>query len=98
MILHLAVARFKPGTDAAIIKKFFEELGTLHHEVPGIVSYSWGVNDSPEGFSQGFTHGMAMTLRDADARVAYLNHPKHIALKQAVLPHLDNVVVLDYPV
>ena len=98
MILHLAVARFKPGTDPAIIQNFFEGIGTLHHDVPGIVNYSWGLNDSPEGMSQGFTHGMAMTLRDAQVRKAYLNHPKHLALKQAVLPHLDHVVVVDYPV
>ena len=98
MILHLAVARFKNGTDPEIIRNFFEEIGTLHHDVPGIVNYSWGVNDSSEGLSQGFTHGMAMTLRDAQVREAYLKHPRHLALKQAMLPHLDNVLVVDYPV
>ena len=98
MILHIALAQFKPSTDPALIKKFFEDIGGLRHDVPGIVNYSWGVNDSPEGLSQGFTHALTMTFRDAQVREAYLNHPKHLALKQAALPHVGNIVVVDYPV
>ena len=98
MILHIALVQFKPGTDPALIKRVFEDLGALHHHVPGIVNYSWGENDSPEGLSQGFTHALTMTFRDAEVRDAYLKHPKHLALKQAALPHLVNIVVVDYPV
>ena len=97
MILHLVVARFKPGTDPAVIRKFFEDLDALRSILPGIVSYTWGENDSPEGLSQGFTHALEMKLRDAAARDEYLNHPAHLALKQAIFPHLDNVIVVDYP-
>ena len=98
MILHIALAQFKPGTDPVLITKVFENLGALRHDVPGIVNYSWGENDSPEGLSHGFTHALTMTFRDAEVRDAYLNHPKHLALKQAALPHLVNIVVVDYPV
>jgi hypothetical protein len=64
--------------------------------VPGILDYSWGANNSPEGLSQGFTHAFVMTFRDVAARDAYLPHPAHEKVKQQILPHVEAVIVFDY--
>ena len=66
--------------------------------IPGIEDYVSGANCSPEGLNQGYTHGLVMTFTDAAARDAYLPHPDHERVKQAVLPHVESVVVFDFEV
>jgi len=93
---HLALAKFKAGTSDQAIRDFFEAIGRVCQLVPGILDYSWGVNNSPEGLSQGFTHGFVMTFKDAATREAYLHHPAHEKAKNGILPSLEAVVVFDY--
>jgi hypothetical protein len=93
---HIALVKFKPGTTEQIIRESFEAIGKLRETIPGILDYSWGPNNSPEGWNQGFTHAFVMTFQDASARDAYLPHPAHERVKQLVLPHIEAVVVLDY--
>ena len=69
---HLALAKFKPGTSDKQITDFFEAIGKLREVIPGILDYSWGANNSPEGLNQGFTHAFVMTFKDAPARDRYL--------------------------
>jgi hypothetical protein len=96
-VKHIAIARFKPATSEQQISDFFEAVGRMREHVPGILDYSWGVNDSPEGLSQGFTHALVMTFRDAAAREACLRHPAHEQAKAGILPFVEAVVVVDYP-
>jgi hypothetical protein len=93
---HIALVKFKPGTGGQIIRESFEAIGKLRETIPGILEYSWGPNNSPEGWNQGFTHAFVMTFQDASARDAYLPHPAHERVKQLVLPHVEAVVVVDY--
>ena len=95
---HLALAKFKPGTSDKQITDFFEAIGKLREVIPGILDYSWGANNSPEGLNQGFTHAFVMTFKDAPARDRYLPHPAHEKLKAGIFPHLEAVVVFDYDV
>lgn len=95
---HIALVKFKPGTDDKQVTHFFEAIGKLRDSIPGILDYSWGKNNSPEGLHQGFTHAFVMTFKDAAARDAYLPHPAHEKVKQLVLPHVESVVVFDYEV
>ena len=93
---HIAIAKFKPGTSDKQIADFFEAIGRIRDVVPGILDYSWGVNNSTEGLSQGFTHAFVMTFKDATTREAYLHHPAHEKAKNGILPSVEAVVVLDY--
>ena len=96
MIKHLALAKFKPGTGDKQITDFFEAIGRVRDLVPGILDYSWGVNNSPEGLNQGFTHAFVMTFKDAATREAYLHHPAHEKAKNGILFSIEAVVVFDY--
>ena len=49
----------------------------LNGKIPGIVSFEYGVNDSPENLNKGFTHVYLLTFDDTGARDAYLPHPEH---------------------
>ncbi|MCU6243890.1 Dabb family protein [Enterobacter asburiae] len=65
-------------------------------QVEGVISMVWGVNDSPEAKSAGFTHCVLMTFADEAARQRYLPHPAHDALKSIFRPVLQDIVVLDF--
>jgi len=95
---HIAIVKFKPATGDREITDFFAAIGKLRDVIPGILDYSWGRNNSPEGLDQGFTHAFVMTFKDARSRDAYLPHPAHEKVKQLVLPHVESVVVFDYEV
>jgi len=49
----------------------------LKGKIPGIVSFEYGLNNSPENLNKGFTHVYLLTFKDAAARDAYLPHPEH---------------------
>jgi hypothetical protein len=59
-------------------------------------SFRAGVNSSPEGLNQGFTHGFVMAFDDATARDEYLVHPDHEKVKERFLPLVENVLVFDF--
>ena len=96
LLKHIAIAKFKPGTSDKQIGAFFEAIGRIREVVPGILDYSWGVNNSTEGLSQDFTHAFVMTFKDAATRETYLRHPAHENAKNGILPSIEAVVVLDY--
>ena len=93
---HMVLLRFKPSATADTIARLFPELAALKATIPGIVHFSGGLYDSPEGLNQGFTHGFLMTFENAAARDHYLAHPEHELVKQKFLPLVDNVVAFDY--
>ena len=95
-IKHIALFKFKDGTAQEQIDKVLEELMDLSESIPGIEDYVAGLNNSPEGLNQGFTHGFVMTFLDAAARDAYLTHPDHERAKALVLPYVANVIIFDY--
>ena len=95
-VKHVALVKFKPGTRDETITECFESIGRLRSVIPGIGDYSWGANNSPEGLSQGFTHGFVMTFRDSASRDTYLVHPEHEKVKDLVLPDVESVLIFDY--
>jgi hypothetical protein len=78
----------------------FAELAGLKETIPGLLSFAGGPYASPEGLNRGFTHGFAMTFRDAKARDGYLPHPDHERVKESILPllegGLDGVLAFDF--
>lgn len=98
MIRHILLVKFKDSatsSDIELIKSLFM---AMPEKVEGVVSVEWGVNDSPEGKNQGYTHSVLMTFANEAGRKNYLPHPEHEALKQVFGPLLDDIVVFDYQV
>jgi hypothetical protein len=97
-VKHVALLKFKEGTSQEQIDEVFSQLMDLSENIPGIEDYVAGPNNSPEGQSEGFTHGFVMTFHDAAARDAYLPHPEHQKFTEGAMPILEKVVVLDFEV
>jgi hypothetical protein len=97
-VKHVALLKFKEGTTPEQIDDVFSQLLDVSENVPGIDDYVSGPNNSPEGLSEGFTHGFVMTFHDAAARDAYLTHTDHERFKSNALPVIDKVIVFDFEV
>jgi len=80
----------------------FAALRGLADEIPGILAFEGGANNSPEGLARGFTHAFSMDFADEETRERYLPHPAHKAAQktmQVVLDECDDcVLVFDFQI
>ena len=76
-VRHVVVFKYKPEATPAQIQQVTDAFRALAKSIPGITGFEDGVNNSPEGKNQGFTHVYLLTFTDAAARDAYLPHPEH---------------------
>lgn len=97
-IQHLVLVKFKPEVDNDTIEKLFAQLEELKQLIGGISYFAGGPYSSHEGLNQGYTHGFVMTFDSVEARDAYLPHPEHERVKEAILPHVDGVVAFDFEI
>jgi quinol monooxygenase YgiN len=97
-VKHTVFLKFRDTTTPEQIEQVFNDLLDLSEAVEGIEDYVAGPNISPQGLSQGYTHGFIMTFADAAARDAYLPHPEHKAFEEKALPLIESVAVVDFEV
>ena len=97
-IRHIVVFDYKDDATQEEIQQVTEAFSDLQHEIPGILSFEHGVNNSPEGKNKGFTHVYLVTFEDEEARDKYLPHPEHKAFGELLgeLDILEDVFVIDY--
>lgn len=96
VLRHVVFFSFKEGTSEAEIKIVVDAFRDLQNKIPGIESFEWGVNSSPEGINKGLTHAFTLTFLSNEARDAYLPHPDHKAFGAILGPFLEDVMVVDY--
>jgi len=96
VLRHVVLFKFKEGTSTQDIKKVEEAFSELPSKIPQIMSYEWGLNNSPEGLEKGFTHCFFLTFKSEEDRAIYLPHPDHKVFGQVLSPYLDDVLVVDY--
>ncbi len=95
---HLVLFQFKDDAPVDQVQGFLHTLSALPWRIPGITGLQAGANNSPEGLSQGFTHGAIMTFNDVSARDAYAQHSDHEALVKVAEPILKEAFVFDFEV
>ena len=95
-VKHIAFFKFKADRTPAQIAEVFRIIEDLPKRIPGVLSLTWGPNNSPDGLDQGYTHSFIMTFESAAARDAYLPHPVHQAAVKLVVPQLESVIVCDH--
>ncbi|WP_341937924.1 Dabb family protein [Marinimicrobium sp. C2-29] len=99
-VRHIVVFQYEDSATDNQIEQVTEAFRSLEDEVPGIVAFEDGVNNSPEGLNKGFTHVYMVTFEDANARDEYLPHPKHKKFVELMeeLDILEDVFVIDYSI
>ncbi len=76
-VKHVVVFKYKASATPAQINEVTEAFKALKGKIPGILSFEYGTNNSPEGLNKGFTHVYLLTFESEAARNAYLPHPEH---------------------
>ena len=97
-VRHVVVFKYKPGAAADKVQQVTEAFRGLRTRIPGITAFEDGVNNSPEGKNQGFTHVYLLTFESVAARDAYLPHPEHKKFGELLgtLGVLEDAFVVDY--
>lgn len=95
---HIVIFKYKPSATEQQIAEVNQQFAALQNEIPGIVSFERGINDSPENKNQGFSHVYSMTFESPEARDNYLPHPKHQEFGEFLgeLDILEDAFVVDY--
>ncbi|MCO6046675.1 Dabb family protein [Aeoliella sp. ICT_H6.2] len=96
MIRHVVLLQFKEGTSKEKIAEIEQAFASLPEKIEEIADLEWGLNNSPEGLSSGFTHCFLVTFNSDADRAAYLPHPEHIKFAGLLRPHVEEVLVVDY--
>ena len=93
---HVVMFGFADGTTTDQVDEIVRRFTALKGMIPGIESFEWGINNSPEGLDRGHSHCFVLTFASESDRDAYLPHPEHVAFADFVRPHIAHVTVLDY--
>ena len=99
-VKHVVVFKYKATATPAQITEVTEAFKALKKTIPGILSFEYGTNNSPENLNKGFTHIYLLTFKDAAARDAYLPHPEHKKFGELLgrLGVLEEPFVVDFEV
>ena len=97
-VRHVVVFKYKQGASAEKIQQVTQAFRDLQKKIAGITGFEDGVNNSPEGKNQGFTHVYLLTFESVAARDAYLPHPEHKKFGELLgtLAVLEDAFVVDY--
>lgn len=96
ILRHIVNLKFKENLSQKEVDDAVTTFENLKNEIPEISHLEWGVNDSTEGHSKGFTHTFTLTFNDANAREIYLFHEAHLKLVNKVGPLLADAFIMDY--
>jgi len=97
-IRHIVIFKYKDESPSDQIQQVTNAFRALQSQIPGILSFEHGVNNSPEGANLGFTHVYTLTFENTQARDTYLPHPQHVLFGE-LLKHLDileDAFIVDY--
>lgn len=99
-VKHIVVFKYKSTATPAQIDQVTSAFLDLKTKIPGITSFEYGVNNSPENLNNGFTHAYLLTFKNAQSRDNYLPHPEHKKFGELVakLGVLEEPFVVDFEV
>ena len=97
---HIVVFKYKASATPGQIEEVSQAFKALKGKIPGIISFEYGVNNSPENLNHGFTHVYLVTFENVAARDAYLPHPEHQKFGELLekLGVLQEAFVVDFSV
>lgn len=96
MLRHAVFFKFKESSSKEDIQKVVDAFAALPEKIDAISDFQYGVNNSPEGLDDGFTHAFLLTFENEAGRAEYLPHPAHKAFGDVLRPHMEDVFVIDY--
>ena len=96
VLRHIVVFKFKEDASTSAIEVVNKAFEDLQRSIPEIKEFEWGLNNSPEGLDQDFTHVYTVTFHSEEDRAIYLPHPEHMAFVESIGPVVEKAFVVDY--
>ncbi len=96
VLRHIVNLKYKEDATKEQVDEAVNMFLNLKNEIPEIANIEWGLNDSKEGHSEGFTHTFTITFNNENGREIYLFHKAHLDLVSKVGPIIGGVFVMDY--
>jgi hypothetical protein len=93
---HVVILKFKDDAPPAEVAKIENSFVALKSKIPLVKDLEWGINESPEGLDQGFTHVYFVTFENKADLENYLPHPEHAAFVELLKTQIEKVLVMDY--
>ena len=94
---HVVLFKFKETVSAGTVAGIEGAFRDFCASLPFVKDLEWGLNSSPEGLNEGFTHCFIVTFDGPGGRDAYLPHPAHQAFCRRWLdPNLEKACVVDF--
>ncbi len=95
---HVVCFKFKVDATETQINALISAFEGLQNNIPEIMAFEWGLNNSPEGFDKDMTHIFQLTFKNEADRDTYLPHPAHKAFGDTHGGIIEDLVVVDYNV
>lgn len=96
VLRHVVLFKYKPDVTPAQLDEINRAFQNLKNEIPQVMDFERGTNNSPEGLDKGFTHGYLITFASEEDRAAYLPHPAHKKFVELLGGKLEEPFVFDY--
>ena len=96
VLRHVVSINYKDDISKKQLDTAIRDFTDLQEKIPEIIGFEWGLNNSTEGKSKGFTHCFILTFKDEIARDTYLHHQEHLLLVERVKPVIEDVLVIDF--
>ncbi len=94
---HVVLFKFKETTPATTVTAIEDAFRAFCASLPFVTDFEWGLNSSPEGLDEGFTHCFIVTFAGPEGRDQYLPHPAHRDFIGRWLdPNLEKACVVDF--
>lgn len=96
VLRHVVVFKFNDDASEEAIETVNVAFEALQKAIPQIKDFEWGLNNSPEGLDQDFTHVYTVTFHSEKDREIYLPHPAHKAFVESIGLVVEKAFVVDY--
>ncbi|MCA9073473.1 MAG: Dabb family protein [Planctomycetaceae bacterium] len=96
LLRHVVLLKFQDSVSDEKITEVAEAFSELPKKIEEIHDFEWGLENSPESLSKGFTHCFLVTFKSEEDREAYLPHAAHQEFVKLVTPVVADVLVVDY--
>ncbi|HAT31357.1 MAG TPA: stress responsive protein [Janthinobacterium sp.] len=93
---HIVLCAFRDDTSEQQRESLVREFALLKEYIAVVRHFEYGINSSPEGLADGFTHCFTVHFDGAPERDAYLIDPAHLRFVELLKPSLAKVLVVDY--
>ncbi len=94
MFTHIAIFKWKQGTNKTDINAALAEVEALQNKIPDIIEIRTGENQSR--FSEGYTHVVLVRGKDKEAIETYRKHPWHLLVAAKIEAMEEHGIGVDF--